>query len=140
MLARTAPVFVDTSAWYAVADAGDSQHAVATRQFARLSVHRTQLVTTNYVVSETYTLLRVRLGHTAATEFLRRLRASPRARRVFVEEAWEAEAERLLDRYADQDFSYVDATSFVTMRRLGIEEAFAGDHHFEVAGFRLATS
>jgi predicted nucleic acid-binding protein len=34
-------------------------------------------------------------------------------------------------------FSYVDATSFVTMRRLGIQQAFAFDRDFLIAGFTL---
>ena len=50
-------------------------------------------------------------------------------------ETWEEEAERLLERYDDQPFSYVDATSFVTMRRLGIQDALTFDRDFIVAGF-----
>jgi predicted nucleic acid-binding protein len=52
-------------------------------------------------------------------------------------ESWEEAAEDLLVQYADQPFSYVDATSFVTMRRLGLDEALTFDHHFSVAGFAL---
>jgi len=96
-----------------------------------------RLISTNHVVGESYTLLRVRLGHAAAYDFLRRLRASRLTRRVFVLEAWEDEAEALLARFADQDFSYVDATSFVSMRRIGLDVAFAFDHYFSVAGFQL---
>lgn len=51
--------------------------------------------------------------------------------------AWEEAAEELLAHYGDQDFSYVDATSFIVMRRLGLREAFAFHHHFAVAGFSL---
>jgi predicted nucleic acid-binding protein len=79
----------------------------------------------------------MRLGHAAAHEFLRRARASARTRRVFVPEAWEEQAEEILAQFADQDFSFVDATSFVVMRQLGLPTAFAFDHHFLVAGYRL---
>jgi predicted nucleic acid-binding protein len=72
-----------------------------------------------------------------AQEFLRRTGRDPLLRRVFVPEAWEDEAESLLAQYHDQDFSYVDATSFVAMRRLAIQEALAFDHHFSIAGFAL---
>lgn len=130
-------VFVDTSAWYAAVDAGDSNHAPAARRLRRLIERRRMLVTTNHVVSETYALLRIRLGFRAAHDFLERVRSSPRTRRVFVLEPWEEAAEDLLARYDDQSFSYVDATSFVTMRRLGLQEALAFDHHFSVAGFAV---
>jgi predicted nucleic acid-binding protein len=42
-----------------------------------------------------------------------------------------------LAQYDDQAFSYVDATSFVTMRRLGIQEALTFDRDFVIAGFTL---
>jgi predicted nucleic acid-binding protein len=58
-------------------------------------------------------------------------------RRVFVSDEWEQAAEALLAQYADHPFSYVDATSFIAMRRLGLAEAFTYDHHFLVSGFRL---
>ena len=87
------------------------------------------------MIGETHTLVRMRLGQAAAQDFLRRVRESSRTRRVFVPEAWEDEAEVLLAHYADQDFSYVDATSFVLMRKLELHTAFAFDHHFAVAGF-----
>jgi predicted nucleic acid-binding protein len=79
--------------------------------------------------------LRVRLGGTSAHAFLRSIRASGQAQRVFVLPEWEGAAEELLLHYADQDFSYVDATSFVTMRRLSVQDAFTFDRHFAAAGF-----
>ena len=131
-------VFVDTSAWYAVADSGDANHRPATRIFTDLIGEKAHLLTTNHVVSETYTLLRVRLGREAAHAFLRSVRASAQTERVFVLPEWEGAAEELLLHYVDQDFSYVDATSFVTMRRLSIQNAFTFDRHFAAAGFSLA--
>jgi predicted nucleic acid-binding protein len=127
--------FVDTSAWYAITDPKDTNHQQATERLRRLSASRRTFITTNHVVSETYTLLRSRLGFSAAQQFLQRTRASALTRRVFVPEAWEEAAEDLLRQYDDQDFSYVDATSFIAMRRLEIQEALAFDHHFTVLGF-----
>lgn len=50
-------VFVDTSAWYALADAGDVHHVEAAGLLRRLTSERRRLVTTNGIVGETYTLL-----------------------------------------------------------------------------------
>ena len=79
----------------------------------------------------------MRLGHAAAQTFLRGVRDSALTQRVFVPEAWESDAEAILGRFGDQDFSYVDATSFTVMRRLLLSTAFAFDHHLAVAGFSL---
>ena len=129
-------VFVDTSAWYALADSGDAHHVESVRHLRSLVGGHRRLVTTNHVAGETYTLLRVRLGPMVADEFLRRARSSAFVERVFVQEPWEGAAEDLLAQYGDQDFSYVDATSFIAMHRLGLREALAFDRHFAAAGFR----
>jgi predicted nucleic acid-binding protein len=130
-------VFGDTSAWYALLSASDSAHDDALRRFNRLAAARRQIVTTNYVVGEAYTLLRNRLGSYAALGFLGHVRSDPFVRRIQVSESWEVEAERLLAQYHDQPFSYVDATSFIAMRQLGIQEALAFDRDFVIAGFTL---
>jgi predicted nucleic acid-binding protein len=131
------PVFVDTSAWYAAADIDDTSHLLSARRLVRLREARRPLVTTNHVVGESYTLLLKRLGARSAREYLRKVRRDQAVRRVFVSQDWEEEAERLLEQYADQPFSYVDATSFVTMRRLKIPAALAFDKDFVVAGFMV---
>lgn len=94
-------------------------------------------MTTSLVVAEAYTFMRARLGAKPSLEFVTAIRSSPRTQRVLATEEWEIAAEGLLAQYADQDFSYVDAVSFVVMRNLGIREAFAFDHHFVIAGFAL---
>ena len=130
-------LFVDTSGWYALTDARDGAHGAAARRFRRATGDRRQIVTTNYVVGESYTLIMGRLGPPTAQAFLGRVRSSSILQRVHVVEAWEDEAELLLVQYHDQRFSYVDATSFVTMRHLGIQEALAFDTDFMTAGFTL---
>ena len=82
-------IFVDTSAWFALAGRRDEHHESATRTFRRLLGQRQALVTSNYVVSETYTTILARIGHDAAQEFLRSIRTSSSVQRVMVQEAWE---------------------------------------------------
>jgi predicted nucleic acid-binding protein len=130
-------VFVDTSGWYALTDRSDQNHADAQRQFRHATGQGWPIVTTNHVVGESFTLLQRRTGPRAARQFLERMRNSSIVARTFVPEAWEEEAERLLAQYHDQRFSYVDATSFATMRHLGIQKALAFDNDFVIAGFVL---
>ena len=42
-----------------------------------------------------------------------------------------------LHKFADQRFTLTDAVSFEVMRRQRVTQAFAFDHHFEVAGYEL---
>lgn len=128
-------VFVDTSAWYALLDRDDAHHAEAWRAFPRLLEEYAGLVTSNHVVGESYTLIRSSLGHAQAWEFLRLLGESRRLERVFTPQAMEEEAYALLKKYADHEFSFVDATSFIWMRTLKLREAFSYDRHFRVMGY-----
>lgn len=132
-----ARVFVDTSAWYALSDASDANHQVATEFLKQAMADYQSLVTSNHVIGETYTLLRVRLGHSQTIAFLNRLRQSPRVERIYISPKWEEEAYSLLEKYYDQDFSFVDATSFIAMRALGIKDVFSFDRHFLAVGFKL---
>jgi predicted nucleic acid-binding protein len=128
-------VFVDTGAWYALQVSDDEWHEAAAAALRGLIASRHPLATTNQVVGETYTLLRMTCGHAAAVAFLDRLEESRRVERIFVGKELEARAYRLLRQYADQDFSFVDATSFAVMRSERIRYTFALDQHFATAGF-----
>jgi len=128
-------LFVDTSAWYALADTSDAHHREASQLLPIALQQYNALVTTNHVVGETYTLIRTRLGYSPVQAFIENMRRSLRVIRVFIPEPWEEETYDLLRRYSDQDFSFVDGTSFVAMQALGLKEAFAFDHHFEQMRF-----
>ena len=123
------PVFVDTGAHYALADVQDPDHAEAGRLLHQIVRLRYALATSNCIISEVYTLLRQRLGWEAAVHYVEGLRAGS-TQVISVSAADEVRAWEILRRYDDQDFSYVDATSFAVMERLGIHVFFAFDAHF----------
>jgi predicted nucleic acid-binding protein len=133
---RKAQIFVDTGAWIALAVEDDTHHEEASQAYPEL-LRKYRLLTTNLVVAETYILLRREAGHGAAIGFLERLGASPRIQKIYSTPELEKEAEEILKRYDDQDFSYTDAVSFALMQREGIREAFAFDAHFSTMGFLL---
>jgi len=127
---------VDSGAWIALAVEDDAHHEEAAQVYREL-LKKHRLITTNLVVVETYILLRREAGHRAAIGFLELLAASPRIRKIYSTPELEREAEEILKRYQDQDFSYTDAVSFALMRQEGIREAFAFDAHFRTMGFLL---
>ena len=132
-------LFVDTSAWYAVADKSDQYHRTAVAIYPSLLTHYRHLTTTNLVIAETYILIRRGIGHDAGIRFLESVATSPRIRKVYSDSTLEERAEKILRKYQDQDFSYTDAVSFSLMKQDGIVEAFSFDQHFVTAGYSLVS-
>lgn len=132
-------LFVDTGAWYALADRSDQYHERASELFPRLLRAYRRLVTTNLVIAEAYILIRRMLGHGAAVTFLEKISTSPRLSKVYSDRLLEEAAETILRDYSDQDFSYTDAVSFAVMRQQRMSKAFAFDRHFVTAGFTLVS-
>jgi hypothetical protein len=134
-------VFVDTGGWEAFFDRDDEHHAEAARIVRRLYERGVSLLTSDYVLDETLTLLKVRCGHTAAVTAGKRIQSASWVTLVDVGRVARDEAWKLFQKMKDQPFSFTDCTSFALMKRLGIAEALAFDADFERAGFtRLSMS
>jgi predicted nucleic acid-binding protein len=127
-----AELFVDTSAWYAIAR-GDAPAVQAALQKRLRTRHR--LVTTNLIVAETHVLLLRRAGRGAALSFLREIRRPPILVVESTADLEERAIHRWLERFQDQPFSLTDGVSFATMTEYGIREALTLDRHFATAGF-----
>ncbi len=122
--------FVDTSAWYAAADADDRHHERATT----LLLTDERLVTSDHVLVETWLLIKARSHRTAADEFWARLRGGV-ARIEVITDADLSAAWAIGEAFGDQDFSIVDRTSFAVMERLGVHRAVSFDSDFAVYRF-----
>ncbi len=123
-------IFVDTGAWYAVADKSDRHHAEAAR-FYLAHAAQSELVTSDLVLAEAWTLMAAHLGRPAALAFWEALREARFP--IVTLEATDLEAAwRIVQAFPDQDFSLTDCTSFALMERLGVDDVFAFDAHFLV--------
>lgn len=123
-------LFIDTSAFYASTDDSDRAYGRATELLAA----EEQLVTTDYVLLETWMLIDRRGGYVAAEAFWKSIRAGAAA----VEHVTPADLDaawRIGEAFADQSFSIVDRTSFAAMERLGVHRAVAFDDDFAVYRF-----
>ncbi|HEY7940619.1 MAG TPA: PIN domain-containing protein [Candidatus Limnocylindrales bacterium] len=123
-------LFVDSSAFYAAADVGDSSHR---RAMAALSSGE-DLITSDHVLIESWLLIRHRLGRTAAERFWAAIRGGAAALEPVgaadLEVAWS-----IGQAFPDQDLSIVDRTSFAVMERLGVWRAASFDADFAVYRF-----
>lgn len=128
-------VFVDTSAFLAIENHRDAHHEEALALRKRVVEAGGLLVTSDYVLDESYTIIRHRAGHRIAVDFGEEVRISRSVRIEHVTLEVIDRGRAIFKRFEDKDFSFTDCTSFILMRRLGLREALAFDGHFAQAGF-----
>ena len=129
------PIYVDTSAFYALLDRADKYHDPARAAWPELLRDDIALVTTNYVVSETVTVLQYRIGFKAANLWYRDILGVLDV--CWVDEKVHRQAYELWMNLGRRRFSLVDCVSFVTMHRNRIEKAFAFKTNYIKQGFEL---
>ncbi|MFH1633146.1 MAG: PIN domain-containing protein [Chloroflexota bacterium] len=127
-------LFIDTTAFFAVLDEDDQQHAPALNLWVNLLEQKSKLITSNYVLLETSALLQRRIGLTAVMDIWK---ITP-----LLQVDWlTADQHRIAVNYLittnRRRLSLVDCTSFETMRRLGIHQVFTFDKHFTEQGFEV---
>lgn len=124
--------FVDTSFWVAFHRSRERHHHEARNLW--LGDER-PVVTSNLVLGETWTFINRREGHHEAVRFIELVGLSPRVSVGRVTSEMEEEAWEWLRRHDEREYSFVDGTSFMLMRRSRMTEALAFDGDFAAAGF-----
>lgn len=128
-------VFVDTSAFFAVLDAGDANHKAAAGRWSGILDSSERLVTSNYVVLEVSTLFQHRIGMKALRAFHEDV--MPAIRVLWVTEQIHNAALGALSAAGRRRLSLTDCASFEIMRVNSIRAAFAFDRHFAESGFKV---
>ena len=131
-------IFVDTSAWITVMDRRENNHARANAYYHELVATRARMFTSNYVLAETFTRIRYDRGLREMLFFratIERAEKFGQLEILWINRAHETAAWHILEKYDDQNFSFVDATSFALMREQTIARAFAFDDNFSIMGF-----
>lgn len=129
-------IFFDTGAWVALSVAGDRNAKPANALHAEVSrgVHGA-IVTTNFVLDESATLIRMATDVETASRFLRTVLGARSVTVVWIDSGHFGGAVDLFERHEDKRWSFTDCTSFVVMRDLGVTKAFSFDRNFDEAGF-----
>jgi len=130
-------LFVDTAGWMACADAGDSSHAPACEARDSALQQGVLLVTTDYVLDETLTIIRMRLGLPAAKAWWEQVEGSSRLRWEWIGMERAEKARKAFFRYRDKNYSFTDCTSLVVMQELRLKQALTTDRHFRQMGFQV---
>ena len=130
-------VFVDSGAWIALALSKDPLHGQARVQWDLLRGAGAKLHTSIPVVIETFTFIERNANRDVALTWKGSI-YEPGTVKILPCELRDLEQSWAYFRRRDlHKLSAVDATSFAIMKRARIRLAFAFDHHFAMAGYRL---
>lgn len=120
-------IFVDTSAWYAAIIPSDENHKAVSEW---LNENTEPLITTDYIVDETLTLLRARGESKRALLMGERFFESKMVEVYLLTEGDLIETWKVFRRYDDKEWSFTDCSSKIVMEALGVTKALAIDRHF----------
>lgn len=130
-------LFVDTAGWVSAADRKDRYNAESCRMRDQWLSSGGFLVTSDYVIDETLTVIMRNMGMLAAERWWEQVDASKKLKIEQVDATRQGKARSFFFRYHDQGFSFTDCTSFVIMKEKGIQTVLTLDRHFLVAGFTV---
>lgn len=130
-------IFVDTSALVALYNETDGWNIEAEQKFKNQFRDWDKCVTSDYVVSETYTGLLYLSGYKSAALFDADVKTDTFViERVDEARFWRAR-EVFLKFNRDKKWSFVDCTSYVLMKELKMGLVFTFDRDFEQMGFEV---
>ena len=132
-------IFVDTAAWVAISIKNDRFHRIALAAQKDLVRAKEKLITSNFVLDETFTTILYHAGYVPSIRFynLFQMVLDSGIMSVFhVTEDIEEEAWQIFKRFnVDKEWSFTDCTSKVIMDLTRTGEVFTFDHHFDQMGF-----
>ena len=122
-------VIVDTGAFCALAIPHDQNNPKAKPIHEKLIERKAILYTSDYVLDETYTLLKMRGSHATAVKFMDRIQDT-RINVLRITEDIETAAKTMFRKFDDRKLSFTDCTSFAVINHLDLRAVFAFDEHF----------
>jgi len=130
-----AEIFIDTSGFYALLVRGDDRHDRARNAMRKAAQKKQRLVTTDYVLDETATLLMARGCSAVVPALFHTVSASKACRVIWMDtERFEKTKSSFIKNIANR-WSFTDCFSFTVMKELRLREALSKDAHFRSAGF-----
>src|SRR3989338_423647 len=137
MTANKEEIIIDTSGFKALIDNKDEFHKEAVKIWKKLEREEIIIVTSNYVLDETFTLFRAKCGIEIVLEFRDYIvKSTPILKIQRVTSRDEASAWNWFVKDWGK-LSFTDCVSFGLMRRLNIKRVVSFDDHFKQAGFSI---
>jgi uncharacterized protein len=127
--------FIDTSGLYSFIVKTDDKHGKASAFIRRSLQAGNRLVTTDYIIDETATLLKARGFGPAIPSLFEGILSSGACRMDWMDPELFDSTKAFFLKYNDRRWSFTDCFSFIVMKRGAIREALTKDAHFREAGF-----
>lgn len=130
-------IFVDTSGWGNLVDQSQPYHSLMVQLYRLAKQEKRKLITSNYVITEVVALFTnpLKISRHNIIGFINSLKNSPFVQIIHINQEIDDQAWILLESRKDKEWSLVDCSSFIIMKKRNILEAFTNDKHFEQAGF-----
>lgn len=122
-------VFIDTSAFCALAIPKDQYNLPAKILYKQIQERNAIFYSSDYVMDETYTLLKTRSSYATSIKFMDQIDRS-HITIVRITEEIEASAKSIFKQFKDKRLSFTDCTSFALINHFDIDAVFAFDEHF----------
>jgi uncharacterized protein len=130
-------IFVDTGAWVSISLKNDQHHKDSVQLLHDFQKDSITLITSDYILDEVLTLVRMRSTHENAKKIGVSILKSPVVRLERINEmVWE-KAWRIFQRYSDKMWSFTDCTSFALMDQFDLSTVFSFDRDFEQYGKKV---
>src|SRR5262245_17368035 len=130
-------IFADTSYFVAVSGLHDSYLARAVELSGRILG---RIITTEFVLVETGTMLSRPLDRSTFIKLMRDLELDPTIHILPASQKLFRAGFELVASCLDKEWSFVGCISFAVMKQRRLKEALTNDHHFVQAGFRALMS
>ncbi len=128
-------IFVATSALLAILNKDDLNSERASVTLINFVENGEELFCTNYILVESYALIQHRMGMDAINDFQKNI--LPSLNIVWIDKD---EHKSIVTGFLSSNrrqLSFVDCSSFETMKRMDIKTAFTFDNHFREQGFEV---
>lgn len=130
---------VDSDAFVALSKNDDSNSAKAQQILNILKLQKTKLYTSNYVFSESITVISKKVGYLAALSFIEVMKSSKNPFSfIWIDETIENMALEIFKQQTSKNVSFVDCTNMALLRHDQINAIFSFDESYRKNGFTLA--
>lgn len=130
-------IFVDSDAFVALAISYDSNHKKALKTLSNLLQKSSIFITSNYVFSETITVISQKAGHDEAISFIKKIKAGGEYTIKWIDQVIESLAIEIFTKQSSKNVSFVDCTNMALIKHDNLDAIFSFDEIYKKNGIRM---